>query len=64
MIIYRVSFLVVGAAVVQLVGALRHKPAGRGFDGVGGIFIGIILSVALWPWGLLINEYQEYFLGE
>jgi len=38
---------------------LRHctrSPQGHGFsipDGVSGIFIDIILSVALWPWGWL-----------
>jgi hypothetical protein len=26
-------------------------------------FIDIILLAALWPWGGLRNEYQEYFLG-
>jgi hypothetical protein len=41
-------------AVAQLVEALRYKPAGRGFDSRWCqwiFFIGIILSVALWPWG-------------
>jgi hypothetical protein len=40
---------ILGAAVAQLVEALRYQPTGRGFD----FFIGIILSVTLWPWGLL-----------
>jgi hypothetical protein len=45
-----------GAAVAQLVEAVCYKPAGRGFDSAMvsvEIFIGIILSVALWPWGRL-----------
>jgi len=43
-----------GHAVAQLVEALRYKSEGRGFDSRMGsleFFIGIILQVALWPWG-------------
>jgi hypothetical protein len=54
-------------AVGQLAEALLYKPEGRGFDSpLLSIFIDIILSVALWHWGRLSlnrNEYQEYFLG-
>ena len=39
-----------GYAVAQLVETLRYNPEGRGFDSLE-FFIGIILPVALWPWG-------------
>ena len=42
-----------GHAVAQLVEALRYKSEGRVFDSRLSLefFIGIILPVALWPWG-------------
>jgi hypothetical protein len=51
--------------VAQLVDALSYKVAGFIPDAVIKIFK-IILPTALWTWGQLAcnrNEYQEYFLG-
>jgi hypothetical protein len=50
----RHTYFLIGAAVAQLVEALRYKPEGRRvrFPMVSlECFIDIILSVALWPWG-------------
>jgi hypothetical protein len=49
---YFTPYVFNGAAVVQLVEALRYK-SGSIPDGVSGFFIGLVLSVALWPWGQL-----------
>ena len=56
-------------AVEQLVGALRYKSEGRGFDSRWyhlNFFIEMILPAALWRGVDSASkrcEYQEYFLG-
>ena len=45
-----------GHALAQLVKALRHKPEGRRS-------LEFFIPAAVWSWGRLKNEYQEYFLG-
>jgi hypothetical protein len=43
--------------------ATSRKVAGSILDGIIGTFHWHNLPAALWPWGRLRNEYQEYFLG-
>jgi hypothetical protein len=52
--------------MTRLVETTSWKVADSIPDYVIGIFIDIILPVALWPWNDSAsnrNEYQEYFLG-
>ena len=57
--------MLMGHSVAQLVAALHYSPEGRGFDSqwCHWNFSLTILLAALWSWGRLRNEYQEYFLG-
>jgi hypothetical protein len=47
------NWTTIGAAVAQLVEALRYKSRVRFPMVLVDFFIGISLSVALWPWDLL-----------